>query len=185
MIGSKNELEAVNELIDTLDIPKVDVREIRQYEIEHVGAEEVENTLIQLGIISKSSSSSSAARRATTSTTRPPTSTARTTTTTPQSSMAPASGKEFEDEPQVVVLAPTNSLLVNATPEQHDQISMIAAFVDKKDDKAANPYVIYSLENQDPEMMAETLTKGHQGNEQNCCLQRSEAQNNNRPVRRR
>ncbi|MCK4998681.1 MAG: hypothetical protein KAS23_04070 [Anaerohalosphaera sp.] len=161
MIGSDSELATVMELIETLDIPPIeDGRKIRQYDIENVAAEEVESVLIQLGIVGKSTSSSSQRRTSTTST-RPPTSSARppTSSARPPTSSSSNSGNILDEEPQVVVLASTNSLLVNGTPEQHDKIAMIIGYVDKKDTGKDNPYVIYSLENQEPDAMAEILTK--------------------------
>ncbi len=154
MIGRRAELDVINSLIDSLDVQQQDLRAIRQYEIENVGAEEVESTLSQLGIIGKSSSSP----RGSISAPRSP-STSKTTIPRSTTTKTSSSGDALEDQPQVVVLEATNSLLVNATPEQHDQIVMIIAHVDTKLEVDANPYVIYSLENQDPEMMAETLTK--------------------------
>ena len=55
------------------------------------------------------------------------------------------------EEPQVVIVEPTNSLLVNATAEQHLQIATIIGYVDSMPEAAAIPYVVYQLQNQDPE----------------------------------
>ena len=62
-------------------------------------------------------------------------------------------------EPQVVVIESTNSLLVNATAEQHVQIATIISYVDSETLTQAIPYVIYGLENQDPVKLAEVLQK--------------------------
>jgi general secretion pathway protein D len=59
----------------------------------------------------------------------------------------------------VIVLEPTNSLLINATAEQHTQIAGIIKYVDSETEKGTIPYVIYPLENQKPEDMAEVLDK--------------------------
>jgi len=56
--------------------------------------------------------------------------------------------------PQVVVVEATNSLLVNATLEQHAQISKILAYLDSDTRLDATKYVIYPLENQNPEDLA-------------------------------
>ena len=64
-----------------------------------------------------------------------------------------------EEEPQVVIVESTNSLLVNATPEQHARIAEVLAYVDSETIEQAIPYVIYGLENQAPEDLAEVLQK--------------------------
>lgn len=63
------------------------------------------------------------------------------------------------EEPQVVVIESTNSLLVNATPEQHIQIATIIGYVDSETIRQAIPYEIYGLENQSPEDLAGVLQK--------------------------
>ena len=51
MIGLEEQLVVVNELIDTLDVEQQDLRTLRLYDIQHVGAEEVVNKLQEFGII--------------------------------------------------------------------------------------------------------------------------------------
>ncbi len=63
------------------------------------------------------------------------------------------------EEPQVVIVEPTNSLLVNATAEQHLQIATIIGYVDSVPEAAAIPYVVYPLENQDPVELADVLNR--------------------------
>jgi general secretion pathway protein D len=63
------------------------------------------------------------------------------------------------EEPQVVVIESTNSLLVNATAEQHAQIATITAYVDAEPQQSATNYVVYPLENQDPEELAGVLNQ--------------------------
>ncbi len=159
MIGLESQVEIVEGLIDALDVQKQDLRSIQQYQIQFVGAEEVRQKLVELEIISSDSvraSSRSSTSRTTTSRT--------TTSRTPQPQPAAINTEQaaeniIEGEPQVVVLESTNSLLVNATPEQHTQIAMIITYVDSQLEEQANPYVVYSLENQDPEDLAEVLQK--------------------------
>ena len=153
MIGLLEDLKTVNELINSLDVPKRDPRKIFQYEIQYVEASEVVDTLNQLGVISYSSGSSRSSSTSRRTSSRNATAAKNTT--------APATSDNDEilpgEEPQVVVLSSTNSLLVNATDEQHEQIAMIIGHVDRELEDAANPYVIYRLENQKPEDLAETL----------------------------
>jgi len=63
------------------------------------------------------------------------------------------------EEPQVIIIESTNSLLVNATAEQHARIAVIIGYVDSETELASIPYVVYPLENQDPEELAEVLNK--------------------------
>lgn len=144
MIGLEDQLAIVNDLIDTLDVAQQDLRTMRLYDIQFVGAEEVQEKLTQLGVISttgakpaptKKRSAKKGAEQITTSIT----------------------GELLAEEPQVVVLETTNSLLVNATAEQHARIAMIISYVDAEPEEAAIPYVIYPLENQDPERLASIL----------------------------
>ena len=148
MIGLESQLEIVEDFVDSLDVAQQDLRALQMYEIQFVGAEEVQQKLVELGIITEVTTKRPTTSRTTTS---------RTTagrTTTPQPATSAASygeeGKLPSDEPQVVLLESTNSLLVNATPEQHIQIATIIGYVDMEPEKAAIPYVVYPLENQDP-----------------------------------
>jgi type II secretory pathway component GspD/PulD (secretin) len=153
MIGLEEQLIVVESLIDTLDVEQQDLRTLRLYDIQHVGAEEVVKKLQELGIIG-----------ATTPTGRI-TAGARTTqgreagAPVPAAPTAAAETEPLVEAPQVVVIESTNSLLVNATPEQHTRIATIISYVDSETLKQVIPYVIYGLENQDPEDLAEVLQK--------------------------
>ena len=161
MIGIEEQLAVVDKLIDALDVEQQILRTLRLYEIQYVDAEEVRVKLGELGIISGGRTSAASSRttiRTTPSTTRPipgrPTTIRPTTTTTGtiQESLA--------EEPQIVIIEPTNSLLVNATAEQHVQIATIIGYVDSEQEVGRqNPYVIYQLENQDPEELFAVLQK--------------------------
>ena len=61
------------------------------------------------------------------------------------------------DEPQVVVITQINSLLVNATSEQHEKIVKIKDYVDRETDEDEMPVNIYPLENQSPSHLEEVL----------------------------
>jgi len=157
MIGLEEQLAIVDTLIDALDVEQQDLRTLRLYEIQHVDAEEVMTKLSELGIISGGRGTTGRAATRTT-TTRPPPSRPPTTRT----ATATATGTIEEplvEEPQVVIIEPTNSLLVNATAEQHVRIAIIIGYVDAVQEEAQNPYVIYPLENQEPEDLAGVLEK--------------------------
>ena len=155
MIGLKDQLEEVEKLIEALDVEQQDLRIMRVYDIENVGAEDVSEKLAELGITSTARQSSYSASRSR--------STARSRITQPKkttskSSTAATGAEESpEEEPQVIILESTNSLLVNATPDQHNKIASIIAYVDSEMREQEIPYVIYALENQDPEDLADTL----------------------------
>ena len=139
MIGRISEIETVEELIDALDVPQQDLRSIHEYVIKHIGIEDVVEALQELEIIG---GKPSAARGA------------------PRDAAAAATAPVREiDEPQVVEMESTNSLLVNATPEQHIQIAQIISYIDREPEKTSIPYRLYRLENQEPEDLATTLNK--------------------------
>ena len=59
----------------------------------------------------------------------------------------------------MVIIETINALLVNATPEQHIQVAIIIGYVDSEAETDVFPYVIYRLENQDPEELATVLNQ--------------------------
>jgi type II secretory pathway component GspD/PulD (secretin) len=163
MIGLEEQLSVVDELIDALDVEQKDLRTLRLYEIQHVDAEEVRTKLSELGIISAGVGrgtvpSSRAPARTPTVPGRPPTP-SRTPSRVTTPSTTGAIQEPLAEEPQVVIIEPTNSLLVNGTAEQHVQIALIIGYVDAVQEETQNPYVIYPLENQDPEELAGVLEK--------------------------
>jgi len=151
MIGLQEQLVVVEQLIDALDVEQQDLRTLQLYEIQHVGAEEAKKKLEELGIIGASRTTSRitvSAPSAKAPTPRPPTPTTTTTTT-----------EALVGEPQVVIIEATNSLLVNATAEQHARITQILGYVDSEMLKEEIPYKIYSLENQSPTDLAGVLNQ--------------------------
>jgi general secretion pathway protein D len=153
MIGLQEQLEVVEGLIDTLDVEQQDLRTLRLYDIQHVGAEEVVKKLQELGIIGAATPTGRITAGARTAP-------GRALGAPAPAAAAPAAETEpLVEAPQVVVIESTNSLLVNATPEQHTQIATIISYVDSETLKQAIPYVIYGLENQNPEDLAEVLQK--------------------------
>jgi general secretion pathway protein D len=154
MIGLEEQLIVVEGLIDALDVEQQDLRTLRLYDIQHVGADEVVKKLQELGIISGGGRTTGRI----TGGARPA---AKGTPATPAAPAAAATAEvePLVEAPQVVVIESTNSLLVNATPEQHTRIATIISYVDSETLRQAIPYVIYALENQDPEDLAEVLQK--------------------------
>jgi len=155
MIGLNEQLDAVEELVDTLDVAQQDLRTLELYKIEHVDAEEVKKKLAELGIISASQTTAYSSRitGGTTPTTTKPTTTQPPIQNTYETTETPV------EEPQVIVVEPTNSLLVNATAEQHIKIARILSYVDSEMLESDIPVQLYPLENQSPSHLAEVLEK--------------------------
>ena len=161
MIGLASQLDDVEELIDTLDVAHQDLRTLELYKIEHIDATEARKKLEELGVVSPSAMTDS------TRFTDPTKSTTTTTPTVPKPPVTTSttrgiqseSSESLAEEPQVVIIEPTNSLLANATDEQHTRIAHILSYVDRQTDQEEIPYRLYPLENQSPEHLTEVLEK--------------------------
>ncbi len=161
MIGLDKQLDEVEELIDTLDVAQQDLRTLKLYEIKYVDAEEAKRKLEELDIITPRQTTAypySSSRL--TGSAKPLTQTARSAAARLQTTRARTTGEAAETilgEPQVVVVEPTNSLLVNATAEQHVRIAKILSFVDSELQEGEIPYKVYALENQSPDHLFSIL----------------------------
>lgn len=163
MIGLREQLDEVEELIDTLDVAQQDLRTLELYKIEYVDAEEVRNKLQELGIVSPRITTSPYSSRITGEKPAATTPGAVTPTRGPTSTRAGLYGEEEQEipgeEPQVVVVEQTNSLLVNATTEQHEKIASILRHIDNAMLDKDIPVQLYPLENQSPDHLAGVLEK--------------------------
>ena len=160
MIGQEEELTVVENLIDALDIAQQDLRSLRVYEMQHVDAEDVRKKLEELGIIGASRTGTTTSGRITSRTATPAAPGQPAASPTPAAMTAPGSEGELPtEEPQVVVIEATNSLMVNASPEQHALIATIISYVDSESEQKAIPYKVYPLQNQSPDHIAEVLKK--------------------------
>jgi len=170
MIGDETQLQIVEQLIDTLDVSQADLRTMKTYKIQHIDAQEVRKLLGELGVISSTAASGTSSRygsRTATTASRTTGGVAQPATPgAPQPPVAPnplntsaEGGNVLVEEPQVVVLEATNSLLVNATAEQHAQLQTIVGYIDQMADADEIPYKIYPLENQKPTDLAGVLEK--------------------------
>jgi type II secretory pathway component GspD/PulD (secretin) len=160
MIGVEDQLRVVEQLIETLDVEQQDLRRLELYRIRHMDADEVAHKLQELGIISKVPETTTPGRITSPSRPGSPTNpaTQRQPTPTPEVPMvAEVTEGGVVGEPQVVVVESTNSLLVNATAEQHAEIASIIEYVDSETDVGEIPYKIYPLENSTPDHLAEVL----------------------------
>ncbi|MCP4260935.1 MAG: hypothetical protein GY774_26005 [Planctomycetes bacterium] len=163
MIGTHEQLDEVEELIDTLDVAQQDLRTFKLYKMNYVDAEEARSKLEELRIITpvqRSAYPYSSSSRITGGTQQTAASTRTPTTTRPPTTRQRLDSELQESiagEPQVVVVEPTNSLLVNATAEQHVQISKVIGYIDSEMEEEEIPYKIYALENQSPDHLYSIL----------------------------
>jgi len=149
MIGLEEQLVVVDELIDALDVEQQDLRTLKLYKIDNVDAEEARKKLQELGIIGGTTTGTPS----------------RITTPIKPGDQPPATRRSSDgtltealvEEPQVVTIESTNSLLINATAEQHIQITEIISYVDSEMLEEEIPYKIYPLENSSPGHLAGVL----------------------------
>ncbi|MHC4518143.1 MAG: type II secretion system protein GspD, partial [Planctomycetota bacterium] len=164
MIGVGEQLGLVDDLVDALDVEQQDLRSMKLYRIRHVDAEEVRTKLEELGIITRIPETMASTRitggpRTTGQTAAAQAAAARAAAAVAASTTATGEISEEGpvEEPQVVVVESTNSLLVNATPEQHVQIETIISYVDSETLEDEIPYKVYPLENSSPDHLATVL----------------------------
>lgn len=168
--ATKEQHEAIELVIVHVDVEQKDQRRIEEYEIQNVGASDVVATLENLGIIpsgTASQSESNYGSRGGRSSLQQRGGVAQ-QPNQPQEMGGPvflptAEGETVRDltsnQPQIAILESTNSLLVNATPRQHAAIALVIAHVDRTITEVATPYVVYPLENQDPEKLSLVLNE--------------------------
>jgi len=145
MIGLREQLDDVEELINTLDVAQQDLRTLQLYKIENLDAEDIREKLQELNIIGETSPSSSSPRI--TGDEKP----AAAQAAVIRNNTSDAESSALAEEPKVVVIEQTNTLLVYATAEQHMQIASIINFVDREIEDEEMPYKMYQLKNTSPE----------------------------------
>ncbi|MCK4515852.1 MAG: hypothetical protein KAU31_11370, partial [Spirochaetaceae bacterium] len=157
LVGATREQHAqIAEIIGYVDKVQQDLRTLKVYEIKYIEAEEAREKLAELQICgaAKSTSDFEPAVPKKTPTTAvnppslPPSIESETADTSPHTSFR---------EPRVVVVESTNSLLVDATAEQHARIETVLGYVDSQTREEEIPYKVYLLENSPPSHLAEVL----------------------------
>jgi type II secretory pathway component GspD/PulD (secretin) len=118
MIGQPEQLAVVEEVIEALDVAQHDPRVLKTYAITHLSAADAKKKLEELGIVGKAKKSEGAS---------PPIFVSKTPEKGGETGTAESVATE---EMQVTVLEATNSLLVNATEEQHARITAVLEYVD-------------------------------------------------------
>lgn len=120
MLGYEEQVELVEQLIDALDLPEYGLQRLQAYHLEHVQADKAAAKLEGLGVIG--GATEDVPQRQPTPPGQPVVATA--------SRREPAGESMTVEGPQVVVLAETNALLVNATDEQHARIERTVRYLD-------------------------------------------------------
>jgi type II secretory pathway component GspD/PulD (secretin) len=120
MIGYSEQLVIVDEVIDALDVSQHDPRALKVYNIVHLEASDAKKKLEELEVIGKSNKTAS---------TVPSIFAAKTSSSAKTGSAETTEGAAME-ETQVTVLEATNSLLINATDEQHSRIGTVIRHID-------------------------------------------------------
>jgi type II secretory pathway component GspD/PulD (secretin) len=144
MIGYEEQLSIVEDLIDALDVVQKGIQAVRLYGIRHINAQEAQEKLKELRIAGEG----------------------RQTTTPIQPSPQSASSKtgpgqatgSLVEEAQTTVLETTNSLLVNATEEQHNEIATVIRYIDVAPEDL-RLLRIYPVEHVDAEEVERQLSK--------------------------
>ncbi len=145
MIGNNEQLKMVEDLIDSLDVKQYNLRRVKEYEIKNVDAAEVINVLNELGLAKVSVSKQSQQQAA--GITRP------TTPGQPVQQVVPQAATQQQaaagaDQPFISIRPNTNSLLVNATAEQHEDIELVIKHIDveQKDQRTIREYEIQNVD---------------------------------------
>jgi len=154
--GTREQHAQLTGILDYVDLAPQDARVLKVYDLKHIEAKEARNKLAELQICSPSAGSSQAdgmSRKGTSSAAVnlpavPP---------SPQPQAAGVPPHPGLGEPQVVIVESTNSLLVNASPEQHARIGTVISYIDTKMLKDEIPYKLYPLQSSSPKHLAEVL----------------------------
>jgi type II secretory pathway component GspD/PulD (secretin) len=157
IIGLQDQLDLVEGLIDTLDVEQQDLRTMKLYKIKYVEAADIKKKLEELNIIAPTTRTTSSRISTQPAETKPPV--VKPPEFIPSMETGAVSAESLVEEPQVVVIEASNSVLVNATAEQHARIESIIQYVDSEMDREKIPYQLYQLKNQEPTHMADVLQK--------------------------
>jgi type II secretory pathway component GspD/PulD (secretin) len=139
----KRQHELIEDSVARIDVSLEDLRTLRIYEIQHVDADRVRSKLEGLGV---TDSGPSDAGRITGK-----------AGGSKSTSGAAATADILGSRPQVVVTESTNSLLINATTEQHERIAELIGYIDSRTPEEDIPYRIHLLENSSPRHVANIL----------------------------
>ncbi len=119
MIGHAEQLVIVEKVVDALDVAQHDPRSLEVYPVVNLSAADAKKKLEELEVIGKSKQAGSATPAVFIS-----------KTSSDKAGGTGEIGSAAMEETQVTVLEATNSLLVNATREQHVRVAMVLTRVD-------------------------------------------------------
>lgn len=146
MIGQAEQLAVVEEVIEALDVAQHDPRLLKTYAVTHLSAADAKKKLEELGIVGKARKTEGASPSLFIS--------------KPSSPEKSGSAGEAEsvvmEEMQVTVLEATNSLLVNATEEQHARVAGVLEYVDVAQ-QDMRTLKVYDVEHVDAEEVRKQL----------------------------
>lgn len=140
----------IEEFLGYVDVLPEDLRTLQVYEFQHVEAQQVKTKLEELEMTGAGTAGS---RKITT-----PRPAAPPAASSPATNEIRAEGA-LAQGPQIIVNESTNSLLVNATSEQHARIATIIGYIDRKTPEEEISYKIYPLENSSPAHVAGLLER--------------------------
>lgn len=143
--ATQEQHDRIQGFLSYIDASPESTQTLKIYKINYVEAEDIKIKLSQLEVIGIESENFFQAVPSRVTTAR-----------TPMNEPADLRGTS-DNNPQVVVVEPTNSLMVYASTEQHDRIAAIIGHLDNKMEEI--PYQFYPLENQSPIHLATVLTK--------------------------
>jgi len=149
--ATREQHSRIQQSLDYIDVSPEDLRTLESYEIKHVDAGQVRMKLEELEIIGTAQTGSQRI-------TATPRSTKSGTDNSPRKNETGTAGAIMQ-KPQVLVNETTNSLLVNATADQHVRIATIIKHVDRKMPEEEISYKIYPLENSSPAHVADLMER--------------------------
>jgi len=144
------------EVVRYVDRAQRDLRTMKVYDIEHLDAGEARKKLAELRICDISKSPGDGAQTVPPSILVQGTSPQAAAFSTGSGGMQTRSSPSFS-EAHIVVLETTNSLLVDATDEHHEEIAAALQCIDSEVRQEQIPYRIYPLENSSPDHLATVL----------------------------
>jgi len=156
MVGTEEQIQALDQLIDALDVHQQDRRFLRIYPMEYADVQDVADKLQQLQLIGTSIQPSGIQRRPAGAPPRPPNSSGSLNT----------QDSGIGDLVQAVLIESSNSLLVNATKSDHERLQEVISYLDvpQQDTRIVKVYPIANVDAQEVEdkLIALNLVGGTQ-----------------------
>jgi type II secretory pathway component GspD/PulD (secretin) len=148
MIGQPEQLAVVEEVVENLDVARHDPRTFKTYKVTHLIAAEAKKKLEELGVVGKPKKSEGA---------NAPLFISK-TSSSERSGDTDTAESVVTEEMQVTVLEATNSLLIDATEEQHARIAAVLESVDvtQQDMRALK---VYDIKHVDAEEVRKQLAE--------------------------